>query len=108
VVQRGLARILLDSGRLDEAGRLLREAAARLEAAFGPEHWRVAQVRNDLGEYFWRTGDRAQGEALLRETYAALRDKKGPDDYDTRIAAERLARVRAAAGRLQETPELNR
>ena len=108
VVQRGLARILLDRGRLDEAGRLLREAAARLEAAFGPEHWRVAQVRNDLGEYFWRTGDRAQGEALLRETYAALRDKKGPDDYDTRIAAERLARVRATAGRLQETPELNR
>lgn len=88
---RPLAKLLADSGRVEEAVLALRQVMAR------EPHGDVARR---LGELRLTQGDEAEAEALFRRAWDA--------DHGGRAAGRSLARLLAAHGRAREAAEVLR
>lgn len=73
---------------------MLREAVALLRAAYGDEHWRVAEVRGQLGACLVRLGRSLEGLPLVVDSHERLRTLRGDHDRATRRAAQRRNAVR--------------
>lgn len=111
-----LATVLLYGGKLDEAEAALRRAIAIRKEAFGNADPRLPTLLNSLAHIaIHYKGDKAAGEALLREAVDISRTIMGPDHPDaadalgalgycleSRRADEEAASIFIEAARLQE------
>lgn len=84
-----LGQILVDDGRPAEAVPVFRRAAA-IRTAQG-DAVGIAIAESLLGDALRRAGNAAEAAPLLRQSHAALVRASGPDDPQTKAAADRLA-----------------
>lgn len=84
-----LGQILVDDGRPAEAVPVFRRAAA-IRTAQG-DAVGIAIAESLLGDALRRAGNAAEAAPLLRQSHAALVRTSGPDDPQTKAAADRLA-----------------
>lgn len=70
---RGLARLLLESGKIDEAEAIYREALESSRRLFGNENKTVALTLLGLGDVFVHREHYDEAESVIRETLDILR-----------------------------------
>jgi serine/threonine-protein kinase len=97
-LQIDLGQVLVEAGRLEEAGPLVEEGLARSIEIHGDGHWRTADARSARGAWHLARGDLAAAEADLARAWEVLRDRPA-GDARRRKAADRLAALQAALGR---------
>jgi tetratricopeptide (TPR) repeat protein len=85
----GVASVLLDTGRLDEAEDLLRKALAIDRAAVGEEGVETALALTGLAEVYVKRRDTARAEPLLRRALAGY-EKAGTHHADMATAYHEL------------------
>ena len=90
--------LLLETGRLVEAGPLLQEGLALRQQTVGAKHWQTAAAQSSMGAWLARQGKRDEGAALLTAATAILQ-KERPDAPETERAVERLASLRRSVSR---------
>jgi hypothetical protein len=89
--QTGLARTLVELGRLDEAATAATRALTIWRDSLPPDHPQIANVKAISGEIFAKRGDDAQAEPLLVAGYEKLSSAYGLADPRTRAASQWLA-----------------
>lgn len=72
-----LGRVELECGDLAAAQELLSRGVELLTAEVPASHWRVAQVRSDLGACLFAGGEYSAAEPLLTEAYADIAAAQG-------------------------------
>jgi serine/threonine protein kinase/tetratricopeptide (TPR) repeat protein len=87
-----LGRLYRQFGQYDKAQRLLEQAIASGEQAFGPEHLRLAQALNELGAVLTERGEYAAAERSLQRALDMRRDLLGPEHADVAVTMVELAR----------------
>jgi tetratricopeptide (TPR) repeat protein len=97
-VQRDIATLLLNVGRLDEAESTWRRVLQTQLANLHAEHNDVLNTRSLLAYTFSREGKFGDAAAQLHEILTALEKTRGTDNIDTKIARENYERVLKAAG----------
>jgi hypothetical protein len=95
-----LGRLLTERGDHDEAELLLRDALQQSRERFGDDYLITVRTRFFLGDVLLAKGELAQAEPLLADSYARYLKMLGPNASATRTAAESLARLHQASGRL--------
>jgi len=98
-LQFSLAKFLWDCGRLEEAEPLLREQAAALRSACGPEAPETVAALEKLANILRVRGAYDEALALFREVLAARRRAHGDAHADTLAAFNNLGRLLEASGR---------
>ncbi len=93
IVSNNYARLLNDLNRSDEAMAIAQRTVATAREVFGEDHWRVAAFSVTIGDALARSGEFAQGEALMLEAYRHLVQSQGEGNPQTR----NVARVLGAA-----------
>jgi len=78
-----LGRSVTAAGRPDEGLELLRKGLAVLKKELPAGHWRIHSVQADIAAALGARGDFSVAEQLLLDSYAALREQKGENDYST-------------------------
>ena len=73
----GLANILVESGRFDEALRTATEAQAACASAFSDAHWRTAVASGTVGGALTGLGRFDEAEPILVGSFKALQSEKG-------------------------------
>jgi serine/threonine-protein kinase len=99
ISRRDLAAVLIDGGRLSEAGRLV-DAAEQLGRESTPEgaFW-IASAESVRGAYLAARGDQdAAAEQLLARSYGVILRLRGPRCIYTRQAASRLFHFYSSRG----------
>jgi tetratricopeptide (TPR) repeat protein len=89
-------------GRLDEAERVLEEAADRFSRIFDEDNIYRISTREDLARVYLSQGRYAEAEAGLRESYEAYRRVLGEQHQRTLVALHRVALVLHRSGRSTE------
>ncbi|HEX7114147.1 MAG TPA: serine/threonine-protein kinase [Steroidobacter sp.] len=97
-----LGRSVTAAGRPDEGLELLRKGLAVLKKELPAGHWRIHSVQADIAAALGTRGDFAAAEKLLLDSYAALREQKGENDYSTVEAREYLRRLYTAWGKPEQ------
>jgi serine/threonine-protein kinase len=83
--------VLVEAGKLDEAGPLVQALEKYRAVVSGAEDaWLAHHARSVLGAYLGKTGQPGQAEELLTSSYAALQKLRGPHDRQTYAALRRL------------------
>lgn len=86
-----LAWVLVSEGELDDARALMRETAAKLAAALGPEHRDTLGAHSNLATVMMQLDEHDAAVASMRETLAVQRRVLGQEDEDTLATESRLA-----------------
>lgn len=76
-----------------------KSAAAKVDEAFGPDHWIAAVARSAEGGVLAAMGRHAEAEPMLKQGYEALRDNPSARPAYLRRARESLAAFYEASGR---------
>jgi tetratricopeptide (TPR) repeat protein len=97
-VQRDIAILLLNVGRLDEAENTWRRVLQVQLANLHAEHNDVLNTRSLLAFTLSREGRFGDAAAQLHEILTALEKSRGADDVDTKIARQNYERMLKAAG----------
>jgi tetratricopeptide (TPR) repeat protein len=84
-----LGETLMAMGNLRAAKEMLTDALREWQIT-NLGDWYRARTENSLAELLIREGDRADGERLLRSSYARLLSQRGPNDEATRLARSRV------------------
>ena len=92
-----LGEAQLAAGDFKAAEQTLNVAVKHLDEARAMP-WRMARSRNTLGEVLLRTGRRAQGIKLLRESHRQLLLDRAADRLAQEQATERVKRLLSACG----------
>jgi eukaryotic-like serine/threonine-protein kinase len=105
VTQNGLAMVIADLGRVEEAVPLLEDACARLVAQLGDDHPAVLIARGDLAHLYLRL-DRpeplAAAEGLYRQALVAQERVVGPTHPDALTVRNNLGMVLLRRGQPRE------
>jgi eukaryotic-like serine/threonine-protein kinase len=105
-VHNNLAALLTQLERHAEAVAIAQEARALTEAAYPPDHWRVARVTRRVGEAYRAGGDCAAADPHLRAALTIFQDALGPDHTWTALSRARVGTCLVELGRLKEAEEL--
>jgi tetratricopeptide (TPR) repeat protein len=97
-VQRDIAILQLNVGRLDEAENTWRRVLQIQKANLHAEHNNILNTRSLLAFTLSREGKFGDAAAQLKEILAALEKTHGPDNLDTKIARQNYERMLKAAG----------
>lgn len=97
-----LARVLVSTGKYDEALGLYDEARTQLEAHFGREHVEIGAVLNDYGVTLSRMGSYEESLVLFRRAHAVIRASAGPDHPQTAASLGNVATALHALDRTEE------
>ena len=97
-VQRDIAILQLNAGRLDEAENTWRRVLQTQLANLHAEHNDVLNTRSGLAYTLSRQGKFGDAVAQLHEILTALEKTRGADNVDTRIARQNYERMLKAAG----------
>jgi tetratricopeptide (TPR) repeat protein len=97
-IQRDIAILQLNAGRLDEADNTWRRILQIQQANLHAEHNDILNTRSLLAYTLSREGRFADAAAQLHEILTALEKTHGPDHVDTRIARQNYERMLKAAG----------
>jgi tetratricopeptide (TPR) repeat protein len=101
-VQLGIANILNDQGRYDEAQRILSEVAAERERALGLENPDTLSARNQLVRTLYHQGKYLEAESECREILKLREKLLGPENPDTLTTRFNLAAVLDREAKYQE------
>ncbi len=105
-VRTGLGRALMHLGEMTEAEAQMRQALARGEEAYGPNHPRLALPLSDLAQVLTRRGDVMEGIAAHRRAYDLSLSAFGPDYKSTLSHQNNLALALAEANEIVEAIRL--
>jgi tetratricopeptide (TPR) repeat protein len=97
-----MALVHRDSGRADEAIRLLREALGVAQAKLGAENAQTLSIRRDLALTHLAAGYPGEAVPILEDLVKLGRAKKGSEDIDTLANTNNLVRAYLDAGRWSE------
>ena len=100
-----LGELLLDQGRLYEAGRLFEDAVRSSTTINGPDHWWTAAARSARGAWRLRRGDARAAEEDLVAAWVVL-EKRPEGDRRRRLAQERMVALYRATGRNEQAGQL--
>jgi len=103
-----LAQVLADTGRLQEAEALHREALGAKEDSpnLGPDHPSTYVSAGDLADVLSRQGRQEEAEAMFRTALAGFERLRGPDDPSTLAASSGLGSCLRLQGRSDEAEPL--
>jgi hypothetical protein len=102
ITRSGMAVLLLETERADEARQMASAAGEALASSFGPEHWRVAWARTIQGASYAELHSFADAEPLLLDGYARLSEAAGGRKMQIDFARRRLVRLYTTWGRPAE------
>src|SRR6185295_12733450 len=105
--QTGLARALLDLGRLDEATTAATRALTIWRDSVPADHPQIANVLAVEGQIFAKRGEDAKAEPLLAASYDKLNTAYGLSDSRTRATARALAGVYRRTNRVTQAEKLD-
>jgi tetratricopeptide (TPR) repeat protein len=91
VTQVNLSKVLLASGRTDDAVATARDALAASQAAFGTGHPGTVDAMSALARCTFVKGDKAEAVRLYRQAFSIASNALGPADARTRKIARDLA-----------------
>jgi tetratricopeptide (TPR) repeat protein len=97
-IQREIAIVLLNVGRLDEAESTWRRVLSTQLANIHEEHPDILNTRSVLAYTLSREGKFGDAAAQLREILTNLEQTRGPNDIDTKIARQNYERMLKASG----------
>jgi tetratricopeptide (TPR) repeat protein len=103
-----LSRLLLASGRVDDALAMARSAVLASEAAFGAGNPGTADALTALARASLAKGDKADAERLYRHALALSQGAFGPSGLQTRRTARELAALLRQTGKNAEADALDR
>ena len=97
-----LGAVRMGQGKLDEAGRQLREGLAVLEARESPRSLVLARVRSDYSQVLFWKGKVEEAERLERQVYETYREVLGAEHVQTAIHLRNLGVLLEDLDRLDE------
>jgi tetratricopeptide (TPR) repeat protein len=97
-IQRDIAMLLLNVGRLDEAENTWRRVLSTQLANLHAEDTDILNTRSVLAYTLSREGKFGDAAAQLREILTALEKTRGPNDIDTKTAQQNYERMLKASG----------
>ena len=97
-VQRDIAILQLNAGRLDEADNTWRRVLQAQLANLHPEHNDVLNTRSGLAYTLSREGKFGDAAAQLHEILIALEKTRGADNIDTKIARQNYQQMLKVSG----------
>jgi serine/threonine-protein kinase len=103
--QRNLAAVLLDRGELATAAVLLDHAQGSLRPGRPPEGWEIAELDSLIGALLTGQEDFEAAEPCLLDGYRTLKETKGAEVIQTRLALERLVRLYEVWGKPEKAAE---
>ena len=99
VAQTIYARYLLDSGRYDEAEKMLMKAREQRAALMGRDHPAVASLTNRIGLVYFASGRLEQAEATFRAVRESQANREEVFGSPRHLAAMNLAQMDLERGR---------
>ncbi len=103
-----LSRLLLASGRIDDALEMARAAVSASEATFGAGHPGTAGAVTALARASLAKGNAAEAERFYRQALALSQNAFGPSGPQTRRTARELAALLRQTGKNTEADALDR
>lgn len=101
----GLADALLEAEVYDEAVKVATESVEFCSKTFSPGDWRIADTKSRLGFALAQSGDFAQAEVLLTETYPIVAAAMTVPEATKHQTYERLRRGLTKIGRADRLAE---
>lgn len=92
----GLGGLLSDLGQLAESEEALLFALEELVGTLGEDHWRVAQVKNELGICRVRQGRIAEATPWVIESHRLLAERRGEASEITRRAHRHVLELQSS------------
>ena len=102
---RDLANVLRDRGKLEESGRLYRQALRILKELYSPPHTDISVAGMYLARLLVRTGRLPEADHLLTESLSTLRATFDGGHPLTAIALRNLGDLRIEQGRYREAEQ---
>jgi eukaryotic-like serine/threonine-protein kinase len=106
--QVGLARAIMNQGRLQEARVLLERASAGLSATLGPRHRQTLSARDFLAEIRFKEGNYADAAQEWREVHAGFAQLLGAGSSYTITVETQLGAALNLAGKSAEAERILR
>ena len=99
ITQSGMAVLLLETERSQDALTMAAAAIETLSQTYGEGHWRTAWARSIQGAALAELQRFTEAEPLLVNGYESLRDNSGARPAHAQKALERVANLYMACGR---------
>ncbi len=103
-----LAKLLIATGRYEDAFDNSTQARQICATALSPEHWRTAVATSLIGASLAGLGRYEEAELPLVQSYTSIIDIKGQNDPNTVDALQRVISLYEAWGRAEKAAEYRR